>query len=249
MSIELLLYTPPVTPGELSKESTDSASTDYSLNFSSENKTDEVLVKNKVIYSTEEPISSSLTLELNKLESNNFIKERKNSTKEENASVNACKVLPRITNIQKTYLDVTLLSKNDECCNKKIYKDKHLNNQTNTTMMNIAEETFLDNTLYKEIDLDTQCKIESEQDKNSEMQLDDKMNKTETNLNTEMLLETDKPLFDTNDINNLNTTNNSTVNISDVDLSIDKILENILNAENHITENINNDWLHSLMDV
>lgn len=245
--MELLLYTPPVTPGELSKESTDNASTEYSLNLSSENKTNEILVKSKVIHSTEELIGSSATLELNKLESDNFIKERKNSTKKEDASVNVCKVLPRITNIQKTYFDVTLLSKNDECCNKKIYKDKHLNNQT--TMMDIAEDTSLGNTLCKEINLDTQCKIESEQDKNSEMQLDDKMNKTETNLNTDILLETDKQLFDANNINNLNTINNSALNISDVSLSIDKILEDILNAENHITENINNDWLHSLIDI
>ncbi|GAB1864984.1 hypothetical protein CAJAP_06063 [Camponotus japonicus] len=250
MPMELLLYTPPVTPGELSKESTDSASTECSFNLSSENKTDEILVRNEVIYSTstKEPIGSSPTLELSKLENNNFIKEKRNSTKEENASVNVCKVLPRITNIQKTHLDVTFLSKSEECCNEEIHKDKHLNNQTNTTIDNI-ENTLLDNTLCKEIDLDTQCKIESEQDKNSKMQLDDEMNKTETNLNIEMLLEPDKPLFGANDINNLNTTNNSASNISNVSLNIDKILEDILNTENHITENINNDWLHSLMDV
>lgn len=251
MPMELLLYTPPVTPGELSKESTDSASTECSFNLSSENKTDEILVRNEVIYSTstKEPIGSSPTLELSKLENNNFIKEKRNSTKEENASVNVCKVLPRITNIQKTHLDVTFLSKSEECCNEEIHKDKHLNNQTNTTTMDSIENTLLDNTLCKEIDLDTQCKIESEQDKNSKMQLDDEMNKTETNLNIEMLLEPDKSLFGANDINNLNTTNNSASNISNVSLNIDKILEDILNTENHITENINNDWLHSLMDV
>lgn len=249
MSMELLLYTPPVTPGEFSKESTDSASTEYSLNLSSENKTDEILVKNEIIYLTKESIGSSPTLELSKLENNNIIKERRNSTREEDTSANICKVLPRITNIQKTYLDVTFLSKSDECCNEKIYKNKHLSKQTNTTAMDVTENILLDNTLCKEIDLDARCKIENEQDKNNKMQLDNEMNKTETNLSIDMLLETDKPLFDANDINNLNTTNNSALNISDVSLNIDKILEDILNTENHIPENINNDWLHSLMDV
>ncbi|XP_019883169.1 uncharacterized protein LOC105251547 isoform X2 [Camponotus floridanus] len=246
MPMELLLYTPPVTPGELSKESTDSASTECSFNLSSENKTDEILVRNEVIYSTstKEPIGSSPTLELSRLE-NYFIKEKRNSTKEENASVNVCKVLPRITNIQKTHLDVTFLSKSEECCNEEVHKDKYLNNQTT---MDITENTLLNNILCKQIDSDTQCKIESEQDKNSKMQLDDEMNKTETNLNIEMLLEPDKQLFGANDINILNT-NNSASNISNVSLNIDKILEDILNTENHITENINNDWLRSLMDV
>lgn len=245
--MELLLYTPPVTPGgELSKESIDNASTEYLINPSSENKVDETLIKNKVIYSTKEPTGFLPTSELSETESNNILKERRNSTKEENASVNVSKALPRITNIQKTHLDITFLLKSDKCCDdKKIHKYK--DPPIDATMTNIAENTLFENTLCKEVDLDTQCNIESEQNKNSE--LNDKMNGAETNLNTELLPETDKPMIDANDINNLNTINNSSLNISDVNLSIDNIIEDILSTENHITENINNDWLHSLIDM
>ncbi|XP_050456979.1 uncharacterized protein LOC126854380 [Cataglyphis hispanica] len=245
-TMELLLYTPPVTPGgELSKESIDNANTEYLINPSSENKVDETLVKNKVIYSTKEPTGFLPTSELSETESNNILKERRNSTKEENISVNVSKALPRITNIQKAHLDVTFLLKNDKCDDKKIHKSK--DPPIDATMINIAENTLFENMLCKEVDLDRQCNIESTQNKNSE--LSDKMNEAETNLNTELLPETDKPMVDANDINNLNTINNSSLNISDVNLSIDNIIEDILSTENHITENINNDWLRSLIDM
>ncbi|XP_029664719.1 uncharacterized protein LOC115236420 [Formica exsecta] len=245
-TMELLLYTPPVTPsGELSKESTDSVSTEYLINPSSENKLDETLVKNKVI-STKEPIGFLPTLELSELDSNNIIEERRNSTKEENANMSVCKASPKITNIQKTQLDITFLLKSDKCAgDKKIHKYKH--SPIDATMTKIAENTLFENTLCKEVDLDTQCNIESKQNKNSE--LGDKMSGAETNLNTELLLETDKPMVVANKINNINTTINSSLNNSDVNLSIDNIIEDILSTENHITENINNDWLHSLIDI
>ncbi|KAL6426190.1 hypothetical protein ACFW04_009029 [Cataglyphis niger] len=248
-TMELLLYTPPVTPGgELSKESIDNASNEYLINPSSENKV-ETLVKNKVIYSTKEPICFLPTSELSETESNNILKERRNSIKEENISVNVNKALPKITNIQKTHLDVTFLLKSDKYCDdKKIHKSK--DPPIDATMTNIAENTLFENNVFslcKEIDLDRQCNIESEQNKNSK--LSDKMNGAETNLNTEFLPETDKPMVDANDINNLNTINNSSLNISDINLSIDNIIEDILSTENHITENINNDWLRSLIDM
>lgn len=248
MSMELLLYTPPVTPGEeLSKESTDSANTECSLSPTSENKLDETLLKDKVIHSTKEPTGSLPVLELSELESNNFIEERRNSTKEKNTSASTCKTLPKIINIQKTNLDITFLSKSDKCDNEKIYKHNHL--PIDLTMTDIAENTLFNNTLCEKIDLDTQCKRGSKQNKNSKVQLDDKMNGTETHFNTETLSVTDEPLFDANDINNQNTTNNSSSNVPDVSLNIDKILEDILSTENYITENTNNDWLDSLVNM
>lgn len=241
MSMELLLYTPPVTPGgELSKDSTDSISVEHSSNPSLEDKLNEKLLK---VNSSKECTDLLPTLELSELESNNFIEERKSSAKEDNASASACRALPKITNIQKTNLDITFLSKNDECCDKeKMYN--HLSKDV--TVKDIAENTSFDNTLCKKVDLDTQCKRESEQ-KNSKVQLNDKMNRTEeTNFNSETLLEIDALLLDANDTNNQN---NSSLNVSDANLNIDKILEDFINTENHTTENTNNDWLYSLVNM
>ncbi|XP_072745536.1 uncharacterized protein [Anoplolepis gracilipes] len=240
ISTELLLYTPPVTPGgELSKESTDNASTECSLNPLSENKLDETLVKNKTIYSSKEPTGSLPILDLSKVESINLTEERRDSTNEENASI--CKTLPKIVNIQKTRFDVTILnSKSKEHFNETIHK------RTDATITN---ENILENTLCKEIDLDTQCKIGNKQSKNSKVQLNDKMNEAKTSLNTEILSETDKRLFDTNDTNNLSTTNNSLSNNSEINSNIDEIIENILSTRNQTTENVDNDWLNSLIGL
>ncbi|XP_029174867.1 uncharacterized protein LOC114943420 [Nylanderia fulva] len=236
ISMELLLYTPPVTPGEeLSKESTDSVSAEYSGNPSLENKLD-TLLKSKV-NSSKECTGSLPILRLSELK-NNFIEER-NSTKEDNASACACKTMPKVTKIQKTNLDITFLSKNNECCDKeKMYKHNKL--PIDVTSKDIAENTFFDNTLCKTVDLDTQCK-----------RLDDTMNGAEkTNFNSQTLSEIDIPLLlDANDTNNQNKTNNSSLNNSDVSSNIDKILEGIMSTENPRTENTNNDWLYALVNM
>lgn len=240
MSIELLLYTPPVTPsGELSKESTDSASTECSLNPSSGNKLDEILVRNKVTHSTKESTSSLPVLEPNKLENNN-IEGRRDDTKEENASV--CKSLPKIVNIEKTHFNLTFSSKSDDSCsNKKIHNYLPIE----ATMMD--KTTLSNNTLCKEINLDRKCEIGKEQSNDSKFQLNNEMNDAETNLSTEML-EPDKQ-FDASDTNNLSTTNNSSSQISDVSSNIDQMLDDILSTGNHVTENIGSDWLDSLFDI
>lgn len=231
MSVELSFDTPPVTPGrtELSKELHDIEMIVENLtNSSTEDKIEEMFseefihIKRELASSNKFPLLDPFELKNNHIE--------KSITKQGNADVNSFEVQPKISgDVQKTSVNFTIFSSVDERCNNK--KSRQLPTDTNN-IMDIIEncDILFDDTLCSKSDLNTQCEIESKQDKNSVTQLDDTANHVEQ-IGSQVLLEATQSTIDSS-IMSLVETNNSILNTSESDLNIDAILEDIFNDEN-----------------
>ncbi|XP_012214707.1 uncharacterized protein [Linepithema humile] len=235
VSMELSLYTPPVTPGriELSNELNDNGMMVENLtNSSIEDKIDEMFPEEELIHLKRELANSNKLSLLDPLELENNLTEKSiNITKQGNASLSSFKIQPKVTDIQKTNIDLTIFSSVDECCNKqKLQKFRQLSTDTNNITDIIKNcDILFDNTFFNKLDLNTQCEIESKQNKNNIMQLDDVANQVEK-FSPQMLLEATQTIDSS--IMSLVATDNSILNTSESYLNFDAILEDFFNDEN-----------------
>jgi len=242
--MELSLYTPPVTPrGEFSKELTEIASTEYSLNPPMEDKVG-TLSKCEYIASTKESIGPNKSPLFESLELGTI-----NSTEENRSIMNeqiiGVRTLPKIINIEETNINLKIFSNVDEHCdNSKVQEPLLMDATIMDTFKNLYVSDSASTGFGSSMQHKTEQQIGSEQSENDKLQLDTTMNDIETNFGAETLSETMKT-FDLDVTNNLNTTNESVANISNGD--IDTLLENIFNGENHIPIDINDDWLNLLI--
>lgn len=239
MLMELSLYTPPVTPGraELSKESSNDIGmmvenlTNPAMDKLGEMSPEEFIHSKKdLVISDKLPLLDPFELENNFTEKNIDVI----YTKPGNTSVNSFKVLPKVTDIQKTNIDLTIFSSVSECYNnQKVQKLRQLPTDINNITDLIKNYDILfDNTSCNKLDLNTQCEMESDQNKNSMIQLDDMANVEK--FSPEIMLEATQS---TNyaSITSLVATNNSILNMPDCDFNIDTIdaiLEDIFNDKN-----------------
>lgn len=230
--MELSLYTPPVTPGgELSKELTEIASTEYSSNPSMEDKV-ETLPQCEYIGAKESSGSNKLSLfESLELGSINSSEENRSIRNEQIEDINIFRTLPKIINIKKTNINLKIFPSTGEHCDDKKIQEHSLMDMT------VTDKNFdVSDSTCTEISLNTQYKIEDKQSENCNLQLDAIVSDVETNFGGEATMKT---LVNIDVTNSLNTTNTSIENISD----IDTLLEDILNNESHI----NDDWIKLLM--
>lgn len=239
--MELSLYTPPVTPrGEF---------LDQLVIAPTEDKLSETSHKNESFDSRKELVGSN-NLPLLKpfeLENNNFTEESRNIMREKNVITN-CKILPKITNVQKTNINIATIFQDISLDNQNIQKHRHLLANTNsmTEIVKDFDHTLFHDALCKESSissLSTQYEIESNQCERNNIQLNNIENCLKVNVNTGKLSNATNL---ESDINNLSMINDSALYTSDNDLNIDAMLEQVLNNENCITEEINDDWLDLL---
>lgn len=238
--MELSLYTPPVTPGEeLSKELTETASMEYSSNspWRMEDKLGRTLPKQESFGSNKPPLFE--TLELERI---NSTEEHRNIMKEQTANVSICKTLPKIINIEKTNINLTVVSN----------VGKHGNTKTQSLLTDaIVMDPFknfdMSDSVCTEFGLSMQYDTESEQSKSDKLHSDATMSGMKTNFDAEALSETTKTLVDVNITNNLNTSNESVSNISLGDINIDALLQDVLNSQEMNDSVEMNDWLSELM--
>lgn len=236
--MELSLYTPPVTPGgELSKELIEIASTEYSSNPLIEDKI-ETLPQSDYIGAKESSWSNKLSLfeslELGSISSN---EENRSVMNEQIRDVNIFRTLPKITNIQKTNINVKIFSNTGEH-----YDDKKIQEHSltfDTTVMDTFKNFNVSDSACTEFGFSTQNEIEDKQSENHKLQSDATVSDVETNFGVET---TKKTLVNIDVTKSLNATNESIENISE----IDTLLTDILN-ESHIPVDINEDWLNLLM--
>ncbi|KAL6258796.1 hypothetical protein P5V15_010743 [Pogonomyrmex californicus] len=233
---ELSLYTPPVTPGSISKELTE---IECSSNSSVEDKLGGILPKCESFTSTKESIDSNKLFE-HQSEINNSTKEREIISKNEIASINSFKLLPKITNIQKANINFTVLSNVHEHCNStKVQKCQ--SSFEDTSAINNFEGSDVFESTCKE--LDVQCKSGNEQNENGTVQLNAITSGMETNLGTDIPPDIMQTLVDVNSTNS-SSTQESIINACDSD--INTLLEGIL-ADDNMTADVNTDWLMSLL--
>lgn len=236
--MELSLYTPPVTPGgELSKELTEIASTEYSSNPSTEDKI-EALPQCDYIGAKESSwFNKSSQFESLELGSISSSEENRNVMNEQFGDVNIFRTLPKITNIKKTNINLRIFSNTDEHCDVKKIQEHSLT--LDTTVMDTFKNFGVSDSACTKFGLNTQNEIEDEQSESHKLQLDATVSDMETNFGVERTMKT---LVNIDVTNSLNATNESIGNISD----IDTLLEDILNNESHIPVDINEDWLNLL---
>ncbi|XP_012539501.1 uncharacterized protein LOC105838469 [Monomorium pharaonis] len=243
---ELSLYTPPVTPGqELSKELTETVSTECSTNPPVEDKVG--ILPNKYDFITKESTDSneSPLLELIELGSINCIERKDSLTSEQIANgINVSRTLPKIISIEKTNINLKIISNTDK------HDDRKVQSQSLTNAMDTVEIFTLSDGTCAELGLNMLHKTRDElKDESGELQsniiLD--VNSVETRSmhsesETKMLVDVD--IVD--NTHSVNTTSESVGNIS-TNGDIDVILEDIINDENYIIMDINDDWLNSLI--
>lgn len=234
--MELSLYTPPVTPGgELSKELTETASMEYSSNLPMEDKLGRTLPKQESIGSNVPPLFKSLELDC----INSSEEHRRNSVKEQIADNNICRTLPKIINVEKTNINLTVVSnsvgKQDDT--------KTGNLLTDAIIPDTLKNLDMSNDVCTKFGLSTQYNTESEQSTSGKLHSDATVSGMETNFDAEAL---SKTLVDVNVTNNSNSSNESIANISIGDINIDTLLQDVLN-ENLETIEMNNDWLTLFM--
>ncbi|XP_020299571.1 uncharacterized protein LOC109863631 [Pseudomyrmex gracilis] len=252
--MELSLYTPPVTPmgGELSKEVNMSILSPENASNLIEDKSDELLRDESIssVKQFKKNVNHLSTSELSEGEIDNFIKKSENIEKEE--SKRAGKVLPKITNIEKTNIDLKIYSDKTER-----YKAQDDSKQqectevfTNTLVTEVAKDynILTDYKWCNESGLDEQQK-ENKKDESNNNQVTQRLQPD----NTEIITVTNsckevvpgaQPVINT--YANLDTSNCSSLNISS-DLNFEDILGDIssLNDDN-MMEKIDTEWLKFL---
>ncbi|XP_071565057.1 uncharacterized protein [Temnothorax nylanderi] len=233
--MELSLYTPPVTPGgELSKESTEIASTEYSPNPPAEDKVG-TLPQCDYIASKESPELGSI----------NSTEENRGITNEQIAGVNIFRSLPKITNIEKTNINLTIFSNvahSEHCDNRKIQEQEH--SLVDASIMDFSKNFDVSDNTCAQFDLNTQCKTRGEPSESGKLQSDATASGVETNFGPETLSEPMKTLIDINITNSASATNEENKRNSD----IEALLEDILNSESQPVDICQpDDWLKSLL--
>lgn len=233
MSIELSFYTPPITPGSIEfssgKELSDGVIVENSIDSSIEDKI-EMLLKEEFICSKEEFVSLDNGQVFDLFELQNELTEKSmDITKQGNTSVNSFKVQPKIIDIQKTNIDLTILPSDEYGChNEKSQKLRQSPTDTNNITDIIKNcDILLDNTLCN--DLSVQCEIESEQNKNSIIQLDNMTDCVEKFSSQTMLEATQSPIDSSMSFSDsILNTSKCDVNIDDIDAFLEDIInENI----------------------
>ncbi|XP_077270406.1 uncharacterized protein LOC143901754 [Temnothorax americanus] len=220
--MELSLYTPPVTPGgELSKELTEIASTEYSPNPPAEDKVG-TLPRCEYVSSKESPELGSI----------NSTEEDRGITNEQIEGVNIFRLLPKITSIEKTNINLTIFSNvadSEHCDNRKIQEQEH--SLMDASIMDFSEDFDVSDNACTQFDLNTQCKTRGESGK----------------LQSETLSEPMKTLIDINITNSSGGTNE----VNKCNSDIDALLEDILNGESQPVDmcqpDDSDDWLKSLL--
>lgn len=252
--MELSLYTPPVTPmgGELSKEVNMNILSPENVSNLTEEKSDELIRDESAssVKQSKKSINHLSTSGLPEVEIDNFIKKSENIEKEE--SSRAGKVLPKITNIEKTNIDLKIYS--DKTERYKVQDDSKQQECTevftNTLVTEIAKDcnTLIDYKWCNEIGLDEQQK-KNKKDESNNNQMTQRLQSDNTEIMTVTNLCTDVVSGAQSVINtyvNLDTSNCSSLNISS-DLNFEDILGDIssLNDDN-MMEKIDTEWLKFL---
>jgi hypothetical protein len=201
--LELSLYTPPVTPGrELSKEQTEIASAEYSLNPPLEDKVG-TLSKCEFIMSPKDSTGSNKSPLFEPLELGgvNCIEGNGSLMNEQITDVNISKALPRITSIEKTNINLKIFSNTGKyiyCDNRKVQTQLPMN----ATITDTSQNLDLFDSGCTELALNMLYKIESEQCESGKLQSDATANGVESHFT---LPEGTKMLVDVNGTNSLNT--------------------------------------------
>ncbi|XP_024892422.1 uncharacterized protein LOC112467818 [Temnothorax curvispinosus] len=233
--MELSLYTPPVTPGgELSKELTEIASTEYSPNPPAEDKVG-TLPQCEYVASNESPELGSIT----------STEEDRGITNEQIEDVNIFRLLPKITSIEKTNINLTIFSNvahSEHCDDRQIQEQEH--SLMDASIMDFSKNFDVSDNECTQLDLNTRCKTGGESGK---LQSDTTASGVEANFDAETLSEPMKTLIDINITNSAGATNE--VNKCNSDL--DALLEDILNNESQPVDMCQpddpDDWLKSLL--
>lgn len=163
-----------------------------------------------------------------------------------NGRIAGIRALPKIVNIEKANINFkkTRFDIDKQCDNKKIQEHEHSFNDA--TIMDTFKNFGMSDSTYSEFGSSVEYQSGSERSESGKLQSDATVNGVKTSSGADALPETMTTLVDLNVTNNLNTTNESIANISNGD--IDTLLEDILNSENHMSIEINDDWLNLLMD-
>lgn len=251
MSMELSSYTPCMTRGQNgSKELTNTRNTKYLSKSLFNDKHNRIFSKNE-FNSKELTNSNKLSLWKSfKPESNGVIEEDNNNMKENNTNINIFKALPKITNIQRTSIDLTkiLPSATNSYDSDKLQKHSQSFSHI-TSEIDIVEKpnALFDITSCEDLNLNTSDEKENRQIEEGKTQTNVTTNQLKTNVNS-----TTEALPKFTDVIDSNTVMNSTLDYStlstlDNDLNIDAILEDILTTED--SANIvggTDDWLQLL---
>ncbi|KAL0111252.1 hypothetical protein PUN28_012860 [Cardiocondyla obscurior] len=232
--IELSLYTPPVTPGgELSKESIEVASTEYSSNLLQIQEQVETLPTYEFIVSKESANShKSLQFKIsNPTEENNCVLNK------ECAETSGFKILPKITNIEKTNINLTIFCNIDESCdNKKTQQQEY--SLTDTTTGDTVTNFDTSNSECTKFDSSASNEIMREQTENIS-QFDRLANNAKANFDSKVS-EVVETLVNVDITSNLNETEKS------IETDVHKIIDDIIKMNDSTPVDVNDDWLDYL---